>query len=198
MTKTIEEILAEAQNPDYHRVTSARILLRQDLFDEHARREAALKQALADDENQNRTPEAPRLAKELEEFEALIENERVEFKFRSVGAQKWQALIAKYPPTKEQLKMFPRAEYNPVTFPAAAVAASCVQPELTLDQARALEAALNQSAWETLFARACDANVGGFENPKSELAGFVRRLNAAYESSAPSTESPDQSSLAGS
>lgn len=197
MTQSIDEILAVAENPAYHRVATARILLRQDLFDEHERRHAALAQAITDDERLNRIPQAPRLADELQAFEAEIDAERVEFRFRSVGAQAWAALLAKYPPTKDQLKAYPRAEYNPVTFPAAAVAASCVEPAMTLDQAKALEAAINQAAWEQLFARACDANVGGVENPKSDLAGFVRRLSGGSGGSVPSTESLDQGSLGG-
>lgn len=198
MSKTIEEILAEATNPAYHRVATVRILLRQDLIEEHARLNRELGEAQTDDDRLNREPEAPRLAAELKAYEAEIDEHRVAFKFRSVGARKWSDLLAKYAPTKEQLKAYPRAEYNPVTFPAAAVAASMAEPEMNLEQARALEASINQGAWEQLFAQACNVNVGGLDTPKSDLAGFILRVRDAYASSAPSTASLDQSSLDGS
>lgn len=55
--------------------------------------------------------------------------EEVSFLFQSIGAQEWDRLVAKFPPTAEQ-----RAEgasFNMHTFAPALLARVCVDPELT-------------------------------------------------------------------
>lgn len=58
--------------------------------------------------------------------------EEVTFLFQSIGAQEWDRLVAKYPPTSEQ-----RAEgaaFNMHTFAPALLARVCIDPELTEDE----------------------------------------------------------------
>jgi hypothetical protein len=62
----------------------------------------------------------------------------VEVVMRSIGRGRWERLREAHPPTEEQIadaktKMGEDAvlEFNPDTFPIVAIAASCIQPELT-------------------------------------------------------------------
>jgi hypothetical protein len=130
----IADILAQAENPEYVRVATARVLIRQDLLARHEELDAELQAAIASDGMHNRTPRAPALAAELEALEAEVEAAKVEFRFRSIGKRAWADLLAAHPPTREQKKADPRVDHNPDTFPAAAIAASCVDPVLTLDK----------------------------------------------------------------
>jgi hypothetical protein len=57
------------------------------------------------------------------------ETQEVSFLFQSIGAQEWDRLVAKYPPTSEQ-----RADgqaFNMHKFAPAILAATCTEPELT-------------------------------------------------------------------
>jgi hypothetical protein len=55
--------------------------------------------------------------------------EEVTFLFQSIGAQEWEALVSKHPPTKDQ-----RADgepFNPDTFGPALLSMTCVDPAIT-------------------------------------------------------------------
>jgi hypothetical protein len=57
------------------------------------------------------------------------ETQEVSFLFQSIGAQEWDRLVAKYPPTSEQ-----RADgqaFNMHKFAPALLASVCTEPELT-------------------------------------------------------------------
>jgi hypothetical protein len=57
------------------------------------------------------------------------ETEEVSFLFQSIGAQEWDRLVSKYPPTTEQ-----RADgsaFNMHTFAPALLAKTCIDPVLT-------------------------------------------------------------------
>ena len=190
---SIEDILAQAENPAYVRVATARVLLRQDLLAEHARLDAELTQAIVDDERENRIPVAPQLMCALDELEAEIDAAKVEFRFRAIGKRPWADLLKQHPPTKDQQRA--GLDHNPETFPAAAIAASCVEPTLTVDEAERLERALNASQFDVLWAKCIDANIGGTSDPKSSAAGLIRRANARSASSATAA---DEQSLAAS
>lgn len=66
----------------------------------------------------------------------------VEVVMRSIGRGQWEKLREAHPPTDEQQKAAKEAagedavlEFNPETFPMAAIAAACSQPTLTVEQA---------------------------------------------------------------
>lgn len=67
----------------------------------------------------------------------------VEIVMKSIGRGPWEKLKEAHPPTEQQQAKVKETageeaslEFNPDTFPIAAIAASCVQPTLTEDQVR--------------------------------------------------------------
>lgn len=196
--RTLEEILAEAENPAYVRVTSARILLRQDLLALHEELDAELNAAVKLDASMNREPLAPILAKRVEELEAEMEEARVTFKFRALGRRKWADLLRKHPPTKDQLRQNDQVDHNPETFPIAALAASSHGPVMDEDAVRRLEARITDSQFTLLWVKCVEANVGGMESPKSLAAGVILRVSGASATTHVSEGFPEASSLDGS
>jgi hypothetical protein len=79
----------------------------------------------------------------LEETRQALAANSVEVIFRSIGRPKFEKLKREHPPTEAQKAEFKTeygvdAEYNPDTFSAALIAASCVQPEMTPQQVQSL------------------------------------------------------------
>jgi hypothetical protein len=76
----------------------------------------------------------------LEKARQLVMDNGVEVVMRSCGRGVWEDLKEKHPPLPEQIaevkKQNPEAvlDYNWKTFPVPAIAASIVQPEMTLEQ----------------------------------------------------------------
>lgn len=209
MTDSLDDILAQADNPEYVRVATARVLLRQDLLARKDELEEAIKVEAAVDARENRTPVALGLARDMEALDVEIEAAKVEFKFRSVGKRLWADLLAAHPPTKDQTSRIRGLDHNPLTFPCAAVALSYVdpadpgwRPELKGDEFTQRLAKftrlfdrLNASQWEMLWTKCVDANLG-FDTPgKSQAASLLLRL-ANGQSAKPRTisESPEASS----
>ncbi len=191
---SLDDILAQAENPSFVRVSTARILLRQDMLARHAELDAALNKALEDDGRHNRPAESPRLKDEIQALEVGIEAAKVEFRFRSIGKRAWADLLAAHPPTKPQRTADPRIDHNPRTFPVAAIAASCVDPAMTVDDVKRLDVALPPTLFDVLWARCIDANVGGAESPKSMAAGVIARLSERSASTPAPAASPVPSS----
>lgn len=189
---TIDDLLAEIAP----REKTVRILLRQDLLTEHARLDAELIKELKLDEIENRDPVGPDLARRLVEFEDEIEAAKRAFRFRAIGKKAWADLLALHPPTKDQKNANGRLDHNPETFPVAAIAASCAEPVLTVEQVAQLEQAMNLAQFELLWAGCLDVNVGGgADNPKSLVAGPIARARFELERSATGIHepSPDRS-----
>ena len=118
------------------------------------------------------------------------------FRFAAIGRRAWADLVAEHAPTRDDIKADPRSEVNPRTFPTAAVAASCVDPGMTLDDATRLEAALNDAQWTVLWDACLAANLGGVADPKSLIAGSVLRASEQFAITAANGESPAISSSA--
>lgn len=196
MTETanpIDEILAEAENPAFVRVTTAKVLLRQDLVARHEQLDAELSAVMASDAMENITPRAPAIAAELRDLEDEIEAAKREFKFRSIGHRAWADLLAAHPPTREQRKADARLDHDPTSFPLAAIAASCVDPVLTFESVARLEVALISTQFDLLWARCIEANVG-LADPKSLAAGAILRVSEQYAITPAPAASPAPSS----
>jgi hypothetical protein len=182
--RTIDELLAEAENPDYVRVATAKVLLRQDLVTRHADLEAELTTAITYDATTNEANRAPALARELAALEAEMDAAQVEFRFANVGKKAWADLLKDHPPTKEQIALDKRIDHNPATFPIAAIAMSCRNPKMDEDEVRRFEAVLTDAQFTALWRACLDANLGGTGIPKSVAAGRILRLNGQYANSA--------------
>ncbi len=189
---TATDILAQAENPAYTRVATARVLLRQDMVAKHRELEAELTAAVARDATTNERDQAPEIARQIEALEAEMETAKVEFRFRAVGKKAWADLLAKHPPLKEHKEL--RVDHNPETFPIAAIAASCVSPELSEDDVRRLEVAMTDAQFTVLWRGCIDANIGGVESPKSLAAGQILRVNERSGTTAVPAASPEASS----
>lgn len=189
---SIDDILA-ATKP---REATARILLDQGLLAEQESLNEQLA-AITTADSLERPAEAIELARRLDDLERRIDGEKVPFTFRAIGHRRWMDLLRDHPPTKEQKATNPYLDHDPETFPAAAVAASCVEPAMTAEQAGMLEDRLSLAQWSELWAACLTANVGGDQSPKSVAAGLILRRNGGSATTAANEESPAPSSSDG-
>lgn len=192
----IEAFLSAAEDPAFVRVATARILPpdKIPLLRQHAQLEADLDRAALDDARLNRDPQMPVIAERIAELERDIDAAKSEFRFRCIGTSAWLNLAAKHPPTKEQLKVNARVDHDPETFQPAAIAASCVEPQMTLDQAGKLRDVLTVEQWGELWAKCVEANIGGGDSPKSLVAGAILRVKERSATTAAPEAFPDPSS----
>ena len=195
---TVDDLLAEVTP----RIISVRVLLRQELLDQHAEMDAELEAAVQRDRSAgersiDEEPEATAIAARILELQGEIENAKREFVFKRIGKRAYSDLLAAHPPTAEQRRTSPKLDHNPETFPGALVAASCQSPKMTLDQVRKFEEVLDWGQFNQLYQAALDANLGGGDSPKSMLAGGIARVNAQLGLRPTTSESLDLSSLDG-
>jgi hypothetical protein len=120
---------------------------------------------------------APQNADRSDEFDAAkarydelldaTRSEVVEFVFRGIGRHAWELLVDEHRPTKEQQDKHRRAnpkagplEWNPETFPVAAVAASLSEPELTAGEVQEIwdDPDWNDAELAALFFAALESN----------------------------------------
>jgi hypothetical protein len=173
------------------RRTTVSVLLNLELVTEHGRLEADLQaQVAASDSLGSREPPA---AQALRDLEARMESEMRPFTLEGIGYGRWQALLMKYPPSREHRRQ--GAEFDPATFPPAAVAASAVDPELSVDDAEFLMNELDAAQWAKLWSGCLEVNVGQADPPKSlALALHDQMRNGGSSGTAPSVASPPASS----
>lgn len=101
--------------------------------------------------------------------------------FEGVGRRKWADLKAEHPPTKEQEGEFGDAlDVNPETFFAAAMAESCKDPELTVDDAQWMLDTLPEGECVRITMALTKVNYFGSRNPFEN--GFVEALPSALTS----------------
>lgn len=143
---TIDDLLTEIR-PEQERV---RLLL-------DGRLSAALADArtrLAEATARSRTLEDPELEAAQGDFDRLQADAAAaerEFVFDALPATQWDRLLVQNAPTAAQKKDEPRLGWNPDTFPAAAMAASCSQPGMTPDQAQQLIDRLSTGQFTALW-----------------------------------------------
>lgn len=174
--RSLDDILAEAEDPAYVRVATVKVLLRQDLVTRHAQLEGELAAAIARDAKTNDPDRAPDIAQQIDDLQGEMEAAKVEFRFRNIGRKAWADLLAAHPPEKQHKEL--KTDHNPETFPIAAIAASCSEPAGVDEGAvRRLEAALTDSQFTSLWRACIDANLGGVDVPKSLVAGRILQVN---------------------
>lgn len=101
--------------------------------------------------------------------QADAEDHLYDFVVESIGAAAWQELVSAHPPTKEQRERLGRdLDYNPDTFPVAALAVCLVDPEAdTVEEVQDLKAKLPQAVWQQLWTGCLRANIGVNRVPPS-------------------------------
>lgn len=182
---------------------SVRVIVDGSVLAELDRLEDELKDAQQVDRRENRPPEAPGIARRIEELRAAAHASAVEFTFQAVGRRQWSDLLAQHPPTPEQLAEARAAdqsppEFNPETFPAAAVAASCTSPEgMTADKAQRIFDGWAIAQTGAIWSACLAANIGSVDIPFTSAASAVLRRSAENSPTAPQGESPDLSSSDG-
>lgn len=176
----IEEIIAEVTPVE--RIVP--ICLRGDLVAEMELLERQLAQARANDAKVNDVPTAYPIAEEIERVQGLIEAATRIFRFRSIGGEAWEELAGQHPPSDAQ-----RAEgfdYDLATFHPAAIAASCVDPEMDASQAVRLHKVIGSGQWIQLWNACHQANVGTDRLGKSVSASVtLQRSQPSSPTAAP-------------
>lgn len=107
--------------------------------------------------------ERNRLALDVEQAKAAVEDTAVTLLFRSIGRKHYDRLIRAFPATEEQNKEHKEqfgqdAPYDADEFSVALIAASCVDPVLSEDQVRELRDEWNTSEYVELFTTALEVN----------------------------------------
>lgn len=97
------------------------------------------------------------------------EKQEVTLKYRAIGARDYDKLMAKHPPKTEQ-----RAEgqaFNMDTFAPALIAACCVEPEMSKEDAQMIWDSEDWSRGDlmVLFRNAVELNNRGIDIPFSDL-----------------------------
>lgn len=178
----IKAVLAKAQP----RQETVRLCLRGDLIHDHRQLQDELAEAERLDAMSNEPDLAPEVAQKIVDLEVQIRAEEVEFTFQSIGRRAWSDLMAQYPPSKAEQRI--GAEFNE-DFISAAVAASCVEPQMSLDDARLLEEAVTVGQWAELWQACVLANGGSGSVGESKAASRVLANSSRSASSAIGTES---------
>lgn len=192
----IDDLIATAQP----RTQEVPICARGDLVAAHEEAVRAYQAALKADDSLAGNPASVDAAEAVTAIEAAIEAATVTIVVRSVSRDAWADLLRDHPPSKEERRA--GHDYNPKTFPPAAVAA-CT--DLTLEQSQALASeredgtpVLPPGEWAKLWTATFMLNVT--ETPRPKLAAATDLLRASGRSSTTSVPeaSPVDGSLAGS
>ena len=171
---TWDRIEAESTPPE----VSVSICVRGDLVAEHDRLDGELRRVRDEDDRENRPPQAPQIAQQIQDLEEQIRAAEVEFTFRAIGRKALTDLEATHPATAEQQDAQEdgtRLTWNPETYPPALVAASCVAPAgITLARAQHAYETWSTGQWSKLWRACLTANLGSTDpGPKSVLASVI-------------------------
>lgn len=191
----IDRLLADLDDPAFVRVTRISIpIAPQELVDRLDALDAELQAEIASGNGIN--SRVPLLDRQIKDLDTELQPYMREFVFKSLGHKAWADLLAKHPPTAAQVKANKRAEFNENTFPAAAIAATCTSPAMTVEQAEILQAHENvtDAQFRMLFSHAVAAQQGGLNRPKSGTASLYRRMSEAFEKPPTITEPLEASS----
>lgn len=171
--------------------TTVRVCLRGDLLAQHEQLERELAEARRVDLTENSHDTAPAVARKVADLEQQITDAEIAFTFSAIGQKNWTDLLVRHRPTEEDRA--DRYEFNPRTFPQAAIAASATEPKMTVEQANQLFEVLNFGQWQSLWSACLAVNVEGTDVPFSAAASAVLR-GYAMRSAPPGTTSPPEAS----
>jgi len=174
-------------------VASVSICGRADLIADHSRLEVDLFTARADAGDVLADKAVSAAKRAVEEIEAEIEASEKEFTFQGIGHREWQNLRTKFPPSAKQQREGLDRDLD--RFAPAAIAASSLDPKISVEQAENMMRVLPTGEYEKLFEATLQANGQVVGSPKSVLAAFIEQSQANGDSSTISLpeESPDPS-----
>lgn len=188
MTFSVDDFLGEFEAP----TVEVQICPRADLLEQHR----LLDRQLAEESGKGAGTLAagpPKdLAEQLAALEETIEQGTRTFKFRALSRRRWRSLLGAHPPLKQHKA--DGLDFNPETFPVAAVAACAVEPAMTPEQAEQVADAIPLGEFEKMWAAVLQVNLGASDVPKSVLATTILRMNGAYSTTAPPEASREASS----
>lgn len=106
-------------------------------------------------------------AKQIAAIRTRMQKSVVEFRFRALGATAWSDLVAAHPGESKQ------EAWNVKTFPIALLAACCVDPVMTVEQAQTLCEQLNEGQRGDLHAAVWEVNASATSVPFSVSASAI-------------------------
>lgn len=113
--------------------------------------------------------------KRVTDLRAQVKEKTRVLAFESVGMRRWKQMLSEHPPTEEQSLRFGRLlDHNPETFPAVALAASCTEPGLTVEEAQRLLDELPVGVVDRIWAACLTANVAGSPDPFGVVSDGIR------------------------
>lgn len=137
-------------------------------------------------------PSRAELAGRIVTMTQELQSKERSFRIAAIGDLAWSELVAAHPPTDDDAGF----GYNQRTFPQAVVAACCVDPKLTLEQATKLRSSLATSQWRRLWVACQLVNVLGDGLGKSASGLATTLASETKLSIATAAESPTPSSSA--
>lgn len=138
----------------------------------------------------NDPDKAPAIQKKIDDLVTKSQDTITVFIFKSVGREAYDDMILEHPPTEKQKD--DGADFNTDTFPPALVAASCVEPEITLKEANTIFASdqWNGAELRELFFGALGVNTETGDIPLSRSGSDGTLSSLLNLVSASNTESP--------
>lgn len=186
----IDDFLSDYRPPE--QVVS--ITIRGDLLGRLLLLEEQLREARSGDDNdslgtENSGRSAFEIADEIEKTREEVRKSMREFRFASVGDVKWSDLTVKFPPKPDS-----QLPFDPDKFWPAAIAASAVEPPMTVAQAEKLMEKLSSGQTRKMIDAVMTVNGGDDDLPKSASASVLRRHSKQKPTTAVPGESPVPSS----
>lgn len=165
-----EDLIANVRLPEAHVPLCLRGDLLAALSDLERRLEAAHDRDLSD--SLAAGGEARRIAEQMEELHAEIRENTHVFKLRALPRHEFRALQDSHPP-REDDKVDQAIGANLDTFQAPLIAACCLDPVLSLEQAETLVDIAAEAQVVELFGAALALNRSKADLPKSETASAI-------------------------
>jgi hypothetical protein len=175
-------------------ISSAKVCGRPDLIAAHTEAELALTAAVAAAGDMLADKGVSEARGVVEAVQEQIEASEKSFTFQGMGQRQWQDLKRKNPPNETQRRE--GLDTNMERFAPAAIAASSLDPTITVDQAEKMLTKLPPGEFEKLFQATLEANGQVIGAPKSATAAFIERFrqNGGSSITALPEESPEASS----
>lgn len=114
------------------------------------------------------------LTAHVDQLKETIRSKSRTLTFEAIGRKAWRDIQAEHPPTDEQKKEFGVfLDHDPESFPAAAMAASCKAPGMSVEQAQWLADEMPVSVVDRVWTTCLRANVTGSRDPFEDASASV-------------------------